>query len=162
MKKSILIVCAIASLALAEQVEVVSDKFRAAEAEQKAIFTGNVKVTKGKDVLLSDKLTIYFDEAKQPLKYEATDNASIDMVMNGVRYFGSGERLIYEPEQLRYTIQENGFFHEIDTDRKVYGEVITVDQSKGTYEVDSKPSAPVKFIFQVNQEGNTTAPEAAE
>ncbi|MBN2964742.1 lipopolysaccharide transport periplasmic protein LptA [Sulfurospirillum sp. T05] len=139
-------------LMLAEQVEVVAERFNASEAAQKAVFTGNVKVTKGTDVLTSDVLTITFNAKKEPLMYEATGNAKANITMNEVRYFASGKVLTYDPVALVYTVQENGFLHEIETDRKVYGERITVNQATGSYAVDSKPSEPVKFIFQMNNQ----------
>jgi lipopolysaccharide transport periplasmic protein lptA len=39
--------------------------------------------------------------------------------------------------------------HEIETDKKVYGEKIMVNQNSGTYNVNSGKKEPVKFIFQV-------------
>ncbi|NLC28695.1 MAG: lipopolysaccharide transport periplasmic protein LptA [Campylobacteraceae bacterium] len=142
----------------AAQVEVKADKFRASEVEQQGVFTGNVIVTKGEDILKSDRLVIYFDKNKNPLKYEATGSASVKMTMNDLHYYGEGKVLTYEPEETRYTIRENGFLHEVENDRKVYGDLIVVNQTKGTYEVDSKPSKPVKFIFQV-EEDSEPSPE---
>ncbi|MBE0496571.1 MAG: lipopolysaccharide transport periplasmic protein LptA [Campylobacterales bacterium] len=139
-------------LLLAEQVEVIADKFNATEAAQKAVFTGNVKVTKGTDVLTSDVLTIFFNAQKEPLKYEASGNAKGNITMNAIRYFAKGKLLTYDPNALVYTVQGDGFLHEIETDRKVYGELITVDQTTGSYAVDSKPNEPVKFIFQMNKQ----------
>ena len=137
-------------MAMAQQVEVTAERFLASESTQKATFAGKVKVTKGTDVLTSDTLVIYFNAKKEPLKYEATGNAKANITMNEVRYFASGETLTYDPVALIYTVKTNGFLHEIDTDRKVYGELITVNQAQGNYEVDSKANAPVKFIFQMN------------
>jgi lipopolysaccharide export system protein LptA len=134
-----------------EEVEVQADKFWANEKEGQGIFTGNVVVTKGSDILKAEKLTIYFDQDKNPLKYVASGNATGNLTLNGIKYFGKGEIFTYEPKLSRYTIQKNGMLHEIDTDRKVYGEFITVNQTTGSYEVDSKPSEPVKFIFKVDE-----------
>lgn len=145
-----------AGIAMAQQVEVTAERFLASESTQKATFTGNVKVTKGADVLTSDTLVIYFNAKKEPLKYEATGNAKANITINAVRYFASGSTLVYDPIALTYTIRTNGFLHEIDTDRKVYGELITVNQAQGNYEVDSKANAPVKFIFQMNNKEEQT------
>ena len=137
----------------AEQVEITADKFTASETELTSVFTGNVKVVKGKDKLEAQKIVIYFDKNKQPQKYIATGNAKVNMSMKGKTYFGKGEKLTYEPVKLRYVIEKEGFLHEIETDKKVYGEKITVNQTEGTYEVDSDNTKPVKFIFQVDDKG---------
>lgn len=141
------------ALLYAQDVEVIADKFWASEKEGQGVFRGNVVITKGDDTLKADKLTIYFDANKKPLKYEATGGATGNLTLNGVKYFGKGEVFIYEPEISQYTIKKNGMLHEVQTDRKVYGELIVVNQSTGSYEVDSKPSEPVKFIFKVDEEG---------
>jgi lipopolysaccharide export system protein LptA len=39
--------------------------------------------------------------------------------------------------------------HEVDSDKKIFGDEIIVDQLKGVYSVKSKDKKPVKFIFQV-------------
>jgi len=146
-----LVLLALSTL-FAQNVEVAADKFWASEQEGQGVFTGNVIITKGSDTLKAQKLTIYFDDQKKPLKYEASGDATGNLTLNGVHYFGKGEIFIYEPNISRYTIKKNGMLHEIETDRKVYGEMITVNQSTGSYEVDSKPSKPVKFIFKVDEQ----------
>jgi len=152
MKKYITFLVLGVSALFAQDVEVTADKFWASEKGGKGVFTGNVVITKGDDILKAKKLTIYFDEHKKPLKYEATGDATGNLTLNGIRYFGKGEIFTYEPNISRYTIQKDGMLHEIETDRRVYGELIVVDQSEGSYEVDSKPSEPVKFIFKVDDD----------
>lgn len=143
------------SILCGQDVEVTADKFWASEKEGQGVFTGNVIIKKGDDTLKAQKLTIFFDKEKKPIKYEASGEATGNLTLNGIRYFGKGEVFIYEPNISRYTIQKNGMLHEIETDRKVYGELIMVNQSTGSYEVDSKPSEPVKFIFTVDEENSS-------
>ena len=59
--------------------------------------------------------------------------------------------LIYEPKTQIYTLKGNAFLHEIDSDKKVFGDEIIVDQLNGIYNVKSKNKEPVKFIFQVDE-----------
>lgn len=143
----------VSSLTLfAEQVEVVADHFSADETKLRSEFTGHVKVTKGKDILIADHVLITFDKKRQPIKYVATGNAEATVILKEKTYFVKGETLTYEPSKLRYTVQKEAFLHEKETDKKVYGDTITVNQTKGTYEVDGKASKPVKFIFQVEEQ----------
>ena len=133
----------------AQTVEVVADKFFADEKKQVTEFSGNVVVTKGKDKLFANKLVITFDKHKQPLKYTASGNATIDMIMNDKIYFGSAQKMIYDPIKDQYIFIKNAFLHEKVTNKKIYGDKIFVNQRTGRYEVESNGKKPVKFIFKV-------------
>lgn len=134
----------------AEQVEVTADDFFADENKFVSELKGNVNVKKGKDLLTADKVVIRFDKNRNPIKYTASGNAKFKVFIKDKRYNGSGDELIYEPNSNLYTINGNGFLHEEQTDKKVYGEKISVNQNSGTYSVNSGgDKKPVKFIFQV-------------
>ena len=92
---------------------------------------------------------IEFDNKKQPLRYIATGDAKGNLTMNQKKYYGEAEKMTYEPNKSLYTLEKKAFLHEIETDKKVYGDFIRVDQISGQYQVDGKGSAPVKFIFKV-------------
>ena len=96
----ILAICLFFMFVNADEVEIVSEKFHGDDANKMATFTGKVKVTRGVDVLTSDKLIVYFNENKDVTKYEAIGNAKIDMFMNDIKYFGKGDTLIYEPHKV--------------------------------------------------------------
>ena len=145
----ILAICLLFLVVNAGEVEIISEKFHGDDANRMATFTGNVKVTRGADVLTSEKLIVYFNENKDVTKYEAIGNAKIDMIMNDIKYFGSGDILIYEPSKMTYTLQKKAFIHDKTNERKVYGDEIVINQQTGVYEVDSKPSEPVKFLFKM-------------
>lgn len=149
MKFFIFSLITVASL-YAVEVKVNADKFKANEITNKAEFTGHVIVTKQKDILKADKLTIDFDKKRKPTKYIATGNASVKVFIKGKEYFGKGKNLIYEPLINQYTIKGNAFLEDRTSDKKVYGELISVDQNSGKYEVDGKNNEPVKFIFQID------------
>lgn len=134
----------------AEQVEITSDSFFADEGKQISNFTGNVRIKKGAyDELNADKVVVHFDAKRQPLKYVATGNANFKVALKDKHYDGKGDVLTYEPKNATYTITGNGYLHEAETNKNVYGEKIVVNQNEGTYSVNSGEKKPVKFIFQV-------------
>lgn len=135
----------------AAEVEVVADQFFADEVKQISKFTGHVVVTKESDRLSADEVTIDFDKNRQPLKYSATGNAKINMIVDDKKYFASAETMIYDPQKNQYTLIKNAFLHEIVSDKKVYGDKIWVDQLTGRYEVSSDGGKPVKMIFKVEE-----------
>lgn len=136
----------------AEQVEIVADSFFADENKQVTEFIGNVHIKKGSyDELKAAKVVVNFDKNRQPIKYTATTNANFKVFMREKHYEGKGDILTYEPNKEIYTITGNGHLKEIDTDKNVYGEKITIDQKNGTYNVGSGSRQPVKFIFHTEE-----------
>ena len=149
MKFLIILATCVCSMLVAAEVQVTADKFFADEAKRISIFEGNVTVIKEGDKLTAKKITIHFDEKKQPILYVATGDAKGNMMMKEKHYYGEADKMTYDPNKSLYTLEKKAFLHEIDTDKKVYGELIRVDQISGHYEVDGKGSAPVKFVFKV-------------
>ena len=134
----------------AEQVEITSNSFFADANKQISEFTGNVHIKKGAyDELFANKVIVYFDTKRQPIKYVATGNARAKIAMKDKHYDGKGDTLTYEPATQTYTVTGNGHLHEVETDKNVYGEKIVVNQNSGTYNVNSDEKKPVKFIFQI-------------
>lgn len=140
----------------AEQVEVTADNFFADEIKLETVLTGNVHIKKGAyDTLDSNKVIIYFDKDKKPIKYVATGNAKFKAIVNQKHYNGKGDTLTYEPGNDTYILNGNAYLNEIETKKEVFGERIIVNQTKGTYEVQSfrseksQDKKPVKLIFQI-------------
>ena len=126
----------------AEQVEITSNDFFADENKQISEFVGNVNIKKGSyDELKANKVVVHFDKKRQPVKYVATGNARVKIFMK--------DKHTYEPAKQIYTVTGNGYLHEVETDKNVYGEKIVVNQKDGTYSVNSDEKKPVKFIFQI-------------
>lgn len=150
-KKSFLILFFAAVILNAEQIEIISDNFEADEGKRISKFIGNVKVKKGKDVITSDKLVIKFDEKKNPTTYEATGKAKFRVKIKDKNYKGKAKKIIYEPNKQIYIFIGDAFLNEIETNKKLYGEKIQVDESTGKHKVVGKKNRPVKFIFKVNE-----------
>lgn len=139
-----------ATMLFAANVEVTAEKFYADETKRMSVFDGNVKVIKESDKLTANKVTIDFNEKKQPTRYVATGDAKVNMTMNAKKYYGEAEKMTYEPAQSIYILEKKAFLHDIETDKKVYGDYIRVEQLSGHYVVDGKGGNPVKFIFKVD------------
>lgn len=134
----------------AETVNVTADNFFADENKLISILTGNVVLKKGDyDTLKADKLTIYFDKEKNPIKYVATGNTSFNAILKDKHYDGKGDILTYEPGKEIYTLEKNAYLHEKETKKEVFGDKIIVDRAKTTYEVKSISKKPIKLIFEI-------------
>ena len=133
----------------AAEVQITADKFFADETKKLSTFDGNVKVIRESDKLTSKKLVIEFDDKKQPIRYIATGDAKANMLMKAKKYYAEAEKMTYEPSKSVYILEKKAFLHDLETDKKVYGDYIKVNQVSGQYEVDAKGGNPVKFIFKV-------------
>lgn len=149
-KRLVLLFCVFVYCLDAEEIRVSADSFFADENKFYSILTGNVVVNKGDfDTLKAEQIEIFFNQDKQPIKYRATKNVTFKILLKDKHYDGSGNELIYEPLQDRYTIVGNAYLHEVEEDKKVYGDKIVADQKSGTYQVDAKKGAQTKMIFQI-------------
>jgi len=146
MKRLIALCLGISSMLVAAEVEVTAEKFFADEKKKISIFEGHVVVIKEGDKLTAKKVTIEFDDKKQPIRYIATGDAKGNLTMNQKKYYGEAEKMTYEPSKSLYTLEKKAFLHEIETDKKVYGDFIRVDQISGHYEVDGKGAAPKIYL----------------
>ncbi|AQW86458.1 putative lipooligosaccharide transport system, periplasmic component (LptA family) [Campylobacter pinnipediorum subsp. caledonicus] len=153
-KSKLIIIFFLAISALkAQQIEITSDSFFADEKKQISEFFGNVKIKKGNyDELKAEKVVVNFNNARQPIKYTATNNVYFKVMIHDKTYEGNGNLLTYEPQQEIYTIAGKAHLREIQTDKNVYGQQIIVNQKTGVYNVVSSEQQPVKFIFQVKED----------
>lgn len=167
-----------ASLVSAEKLIIDAKKFEAYDAKGFSLFTGDVKLRKGKDKLDSDELEVYMskkvkDKKREVLKYIATGNVSFEVVTVGKHYEGKGDKVIYNPKLLKYTIIGNGYLKEIVEDKTLYGEQIFIDQATGEANVKGTSKKPVRFILNIEdnkkeseekpkEESKTTSSTTAE
>jgi len=153
---NILLFCAIMVFAKSETLIIDSLDFKADDKKGISTFTGNVKIRMGTDKLNAQKVDVFFEEDKQTknkvvTRYEATGDADFEVVSKDKHYVGKGDKIIYYPIKEEYNIIGNGFIHEMNDDRKVYGENIFINQLTGEAKVKGDENKPVKFIINVEK-----------
>ena len=149
------LLCSTLLLAQTETLIIDSQDFQADDKKGVSIFTGNVKIKMGQDKLNADRVDVFFttdkNNAKVPLKYEATGKADFEIVTKDKHYIGNGDKIIYSPQKEEYTIIGNGFIEEKNDDRKIYGDTIFVNQLNGEARVKGSENKPVRFIINVDR-----------
>ena len=149
------LLCSTLLLAQTETLIIDSQDFQADDQKGVSIFTGNVKIKMGQDKLNADRVDVFFttdkNNAKVPLKYEATGKADFEIVTKDKHYIGNGDKIIYSPQKEEYTIIGNGFLQEKNDDRKVYGDTIFVNQLSGEARVKGSENKPVRFMINVER-----------
>ena len=149
------LLCSTLLLAQTETLIIDSQDFQADDKKGVSIFTGNVKIKMGQDKLNADRVDVFFttdkNNAKVPLKYEATGKADFEIITKEKHYIGNGDKVIYSPQKEEYTILGNGFLQEKNDDRKVYGDTIFVNQLNGEAKVKGSENKPVRFMINVER-----------
>ena len=149
------LICSTLLLAQSETLVIDAQNFEADDKKGISIFTGNVKIKMGEDKLNAEKVDVYFttdkNNAKVPLKYEATGKADFEIITKEKHYIGNGDKVIYSPQKEEYTILGNGLIKKKNDNRKVYGDTIYVNQLTGEARVKGSEQKPVKFIINVER-----------
>ena len=139
------------NIAMADRIEVKALNFYADENAGKSVLSGDVVVKRDKDILSSDELVIFMDKSRKPTRYEAKKNAQFNISLKGKNYKGSGDKFIYIVDKDIYEIMGNAFIHELESDKKLYGDRIIVDRKANVYRVESRDNKPARFIFELEK-----------
>ncbi len=155
-----LLICSTLLFAQSEKLIIDAQKFEANDKKGFSTFEGNVNIKMVKDKLKADKVDVYFvtkkgSTGKIPSKYVATGNVDFEIVSEFKHYVGTGNKVIYSPSKLEYTVLGNGFLEEKIEKRKIYGEKIYVNQLTGEAKVSGSENKPVRFIINIER-GNDT------
>jgi lipopolysaccharide export system protein LptA len=140
----------------ADELKVISDNFKGDQIKGLSIFTGNVQVTKGKDELNATKVTIYTDASRKPVKYIAEGNVSFYILTElGEKYRGKSQRAIYFPNEREYQFYTKVDLIRLDDYRRVKGDKVIVNETKGFANADSADGEPVVMIFTMDDKNTT-------
>ncbi|EOH3077194.1 LptA/OstA family protein [Campylobacter jejuni] len=147
--RQIILLLACVSVTWATQIEVKALNFYSDENKGESILSGNVEVIRGDDILNSEKLIIYTDKNRKPIRYEAMQNASFKIVLKGKTYKGSGDKFIYNVTKDTYEINGHAYINELGSNQKLFGDKIIVDRKANIYRVESKDQKPARFVFDL-------------
>ncbi|MDY0052489.1 MAG: lipopolysaccharide transport periplasmic protein LptA [Aliarcobacter sp.] len=149
------LICSTLLFAQSETLIIDAQDFQADDKTGISIFTGDVKIKMGEDKLNAQRVDVFFvtdkNNAKIPLRYEATGKADFEIITKDKHYLGNGDKIIYSPKKEEYTILGNGFLQEKNDDRKIYGDTIYVNQLNGEAKVKGSQNKPVRFILNVER-----------
>lgn len=140
----------------AEELKIISDNFKGDQTKGISIFTGNVKITKGKDELNASKVTIYTDASRKPVKYLAEGSVSFYLVTEmGEKYRGKSQTAIFMPNEKEYQFTKKVDLIRLDDYRRVKGDKVIVNMKYGYSSADSDGDEPVEMIFTLDDKKET-------
>lgn len=147
-------------LAAAEELKVISDSFKGDQRQGVSVFTGNVKITKGKDELNASKVTIYTDKENKPTKYHAEGDVSFYIVTEmEEKYKGKSQTAIYLPNENEYQFFKKVDLIRIDDYRRVKGDKVVVNTIHGHASAESANDEPVVMTFTIQDKKSKSSPK---
>ncbi len=149
MKKIILIVSVV--FLFAADLKITSKKFVYDSKKLESIFTGDVNATKGGDNILAQKMTVYFNKLKKPVKFEATGKVRFVFVLDkNSTYKGHCDKLDYYIKNGDIILIGDAYIKKTETNESVSGEKIKMNRfTKNISVIGGKK--PVNIIIKVNQ-----------
>jgi len=148
--KKILILSMLSLSLFAKNLEITSKSFNYDESKKISTFTTDVNVTKGVDNILCDKMDIFFNDKKKPIKIVAINNVrfKIQADVNST-YKGKANKLIYLIPEDKIELDGNVFVKKLQDGQKLYGEKVIIDKKNRTANVIGNDK-PIKFIIKVD------------
>jgi len=139
-------------LLFSKDLHIISQKFSYDSKNLKSIFIGDVNATEGKNNVLADKMIIYFNKEKKPLKYEAIGNVRFRLVLDkNSTFVGKSDKLIYNFKNYDIFLIGNAFVKKIETNESIKANKIKLNKKTKSMEVEGNKK-PANIIIKVNDE----------
>jgi len=148
--KKIFILISVLSFIFADILHITSKNFYYDSKKLESIFTGDVNVTKNKDNILADKIIVYFNKNKKPVKFKAIGNVRFVLNDENVTYKGKCNKLIYNFLNTNIFLIGNAFVKKLQTNESIRGDFIQINRKNKTIKVKGNKK-PVNIIIKVNQ-----------
>jgi len=149
--KKFLIIFAFISILFSDILHITSKKFFYNSKDLKSVFIGDVNATKGKDNILANKMIIYFNKDKKPIKYVAEGNVKFFLVLdNNSSYKGKCNKLIYNFSNENIFLEGNVFVIKLETNESISGDKIIINRKNKNVEIIGNKK-PVNIVIKVNE-----------
>jgi lipopolysaccharide export system protein LptA len=136
---------------IAAELKITSKNFYYDSKKLESVFTGDVNATKGADNILSDKMIVYFNKQKKPLKFVAIGHVKFHFVFDkNATYQGHCNELYYYIKSGDIILIGNAYVKKLETNESISGEKIKLNRfTKNLTVIGGKK--PVNIIIKVNE-----------
>jgi len=138
-----------ASSLMADFVDIKADHFYANDIQKKAFFEGNAVIKQGNNEIRASKVTVFFNDRKKALKYEAYGNVTFDLTENGIHYKGEAQKITYAPTSSKYNFIGNVILIDLTNNRTIKAETVSLNLKTGLADIKGKVKKPVHFRFEI-------------
>lgn len=164
MKYIFILLLALQTGLLSQELKVKSDLFNADQAKGISVFTGNVNILKSHDELNASEVTIYTNKKNKPTKFIAVGNVSfVVQTKDGAIYKGVANKAIYLPNKKEYHFFQNVHLMQVNEKKEILGDEVILKTIDGKAYAKGVEKEPVIMIFDIADEKvdeNTTEKEA--
>ncbi len=150
--KKIICLCFMALLLVAEEVQIKADRFEANQQELVSKFIGHVVFTKGKNVIRADRVYIYFNKEKKPIKVDAVGHVRFKLYDKSGKYYeGKAGRVVYFPLKKEYLLSKDVQIVQYPDQKKIYAQLVVLNLASSKIEVKGNENKPVKMILKIEE-----------
>lgn len=134
------------------EIRIEANIFEANEKEKLSIFSGEVRIYKGKDEINSSTVKINFDDKNQPEKYEFLENVSFNIqIKDSIHYLGKANKVYLFPNTEKYIFSGSVEITEKITGRKIEGDRVSLDGKTGSARIIGGDNRPVVMSFKIDK-----------
>jgi len=134
------------------EIRIEANIFEANELERLSIFSGSVRIFKGKDEINSSTVKINFDKNNQPKKYEFLEDVSFNLhIPSGIHYLGKADKIHLFPNSKKYILSGSVEIIEVKTGRKIEGNRVSLDGVTGSARIIGNENKPVIMSFKIEK-----------
>ncbi len=152
MRLFLLFIAILISSLVAEELKVIANNFEADEKRGISIFSGDVTITKGSDIMKAEKVTINIDKNRHPIKYSAEGNVTFFITTeDNSTYEGKAMRAIFSPDEQEYKFIGDVELYQLNEKKKIVGNEVIVNMLKGTAVAQGMKNRPVIMIFELEE-----------
>jgi len=148
--KKLFMLMSVLSFIFADILHITSKNFYYDSKKLESVFIGDVNATKGKDNIVAQKMIVYFNKNKKPVKFEAQGHVRFILNDENITYKGHCDRLIYNFLTTDVFLIGNAFVKKLQTNESIKGESIKLNRKNKTIEVKGNKK-PVNIIIKVNE-----------
>jgi len=150
MKRLFILFILLFSLKLsADFVDIQADHFYANDIYRKAYFEGNAQIKQGDDEINASKVTIFFNDKRKALKYEALGKVRFDLVEKNIHYKGKANKITYAPTSSKYFFKGDVVLIDLTNNRTIKANSVELDLKTGLADIKGDRKKPVHFRFEI-------------
>jgi len=150
--KYLVILTILITALISQELKIKANEFSTDEKKGISIFSGEVNITRSKDILRASKVTVYTDKNHQPTKFIAIGNVSFKITtQDGAKYEGKAQKTIYNPIKKEYYFYKNVYLRQIDNKKEIIGDEVVLKTIDGQAYAKGAKKEPVIMIFDIKE-----------
>jgi len=133
----------------ADIVDIKAEHFYANNINHEAFFEGSAKIKQGSNEINASKVTVFFNEQKKALKYEAQGAVKFDLREKGIHYRGVANKIVYAPTSSKYYFIGGVILMDLTNNRTIKADKVSLDLKTGLADIKGSSKKPVHFRFEI-------------